>query len=254
MSEGNEQLQFQSTYIRESGAVEDLIGKGELWEGSLSQAVMDVHDGTNRRNLNGEVILGTGSPPKIIFFTATAGSTYAIAIKECWRTAYPNEVAPKFFLIDASKKRLVLDINPQELIEEEIEQVKAAEIERLKSIGEKYKALKNTAVLDEIRNSGSTLGEVDRQLAAAGFDNVNFILGHWGKTRTYLGVPPEARSFARKKISYSQFYPQFFPDEEKTGRHVAVGFQTNQESREVVADMKIIGRLMGQEILRHLSI
>ncbi|MDO8452478.1 MAG: hypothetical protein Q7S79_01875 [bacterium] len=220
--------------------VEGLIGKKE-WKYSLAKAVMELHDGTQRKGPHAEDLPDTGKPPKIIFVTATSAVPYAIAMKECWIATYPTEQPPKFFLIDVSGLRFgINDHSKQILSNEEKQPIIANEIGRLKEIGEKHEAQSNTAVFDETVISGSTIQRASKQLERAGFRDVNFLHGMWGPIRTDWGINSNARAFARKDRSWIGRIP-----------YNPLVFNINPESREVISDMKIIGQLMAKQILQH---
>lgn len=220
--------------------IEGMIGKGEKWDRSLAQTVMSLHDGVQRRNENKEPIPDTKEPSKIILVTATSAIPYAIAIKESWRTAYPNEQLPKFFFVDVSKNRFGLNDQSQPVLgSEEIEEIDLAQRGKLQEIAQKYDAFNNTAVFDEYKYQGKTLREVQRQLQLAGFDNVNYMHGNWGYQHPDEVITPQIRPVIRKGEKDSPYKP--------------LAININEGSKNLVKDMRTIGREMGNTILKHVS-
>lgn len=218
--------------------IEGMIGKGEKWNKSLAQAVMNLHDGIHRRDESKEPMPDTKKPPKVILVTATSAIPYAIAIKECLRTAYPSEKPPKFFFVDVSKNRFGIDSENQRILrDEEIEQIDLLQIEKLKMVGEKYDAFGNTAVFDEYKYLGRTLKEVQKQLQKAGFANTNFMHGNWGYQHPEEVITQEIRPVIRKGEENAPYKP--------------LALQVNAGSKSLAKDMKMIGRKMGDEILQH---
>lgn len=231
------ELHQTPSFVGMDRIIKGLIGKEE-WDDSLAKAVKDLHDGVNRQNSVGEPIPNTGLPPKIILVTATSAVPYAFAIKESLRTAYPKEELPKFFLIDVSKQRFGDNKRYQRILtDEEIEEIKFEEAVNVRHVGEKYNALENVAVFDEFQNSGATMRKAGVLLDEAGFQNINFMIGHWGQIKTDWGHPVEDRPIRRKGGENTPYQP--------------LGFNINTASKKIVEDMKTIGKLMGQEILRH---
>lgn len=210
-----------------------MIGRGERWDNSLAKAVMLLHDGLQRTDEEGEPIPDMGKPPKVLFITATSAIPYAIAMKEAWKTAYPNEKFPKSFFIDVSKRREWRLKEGNILNKEEIEQINLQQIEKLRQIGNKYVAFNNAAVFDEFVNFGTTLREVRKQLQEAGFNNVNFMYGWWGHVRSEEGIIEKFRPVIRKEKRLS--------------------FNISAESQSLVRDMGTIGKEMGKQILGHMK-
>ncbi|KKQ29829.1 MAG: hypothetical protein A3H17_03410 [Candidatus Levybacteria bacterium RIFCSPLOWO2_12_FULL_37_14] len=244
MSEANlAELETQHLILKSDVIETNIIGKEGCWNDSLSQAVMSLHDGTNRRDEWSRPIADSHIPPKLIFATATSSVPYAFAIKECWSQAYPNEAPPNFFIIDVSNRRFGGDNDPAlKLSALEARQIEREEINRLKSIGKKYNALDNTAVFDEYTASGQTLRRVNESLELAGFQDINFLHGHWHNSGEDLGptFPEEIKPIIRKKGKMWKELP-----------FMSLNLQINEGSKKLVEDMKTIGKRMATEILAH---
>lgn len=243
--------EFQYKYFKTNpwemdmcSVIEGMIGKEDKWDNSLAKAVMHLHDGVQRKNERGEPIPDTKKLPKILFVTATAAIPYAIAIKECWQTAYSRKSSPKFFPIDVSRKRSGLQGNKRILDDQGLMQIDLAQIEKLKQIGEKHGAFNDTAVFDEYVSTGDTLKKVQKQLLEAGFNNVNFMYGNWGHKFSAVPIIEEARPIARKGSNLPL-------SERETIPYRPLAIQINKDSKDLINDMKAIGKEMGKQILKH---
>jgi hypothetical protein len=171
-----------------------LIGEGEAWEGSLAQAVKNLHDGTARRDKEGNPILATDRPPKVIFLAATSAIPLGFTLKECFRHAYPAEPLPKFFTIDVSRKRLWVDDAYSETRSEEVLDL---DIPRLRALGEKYNAFEGDAVVfDHFRNMGDTFNRTERLLTTAGYSDINYVFG-WNTNNRF---PEHTKPIVRKML------------------------------------------------------
>lgn len=249
MSEGLIELELK--YLKEAPGVQDIIanmvGEGEYWDESLAQAVIYLHDGTHRQTINlnrsirdqEEPLADIGMPLKVLFVTVTSAIPYAVAIRECWKVAYPEEKPPKFFFIDVGHERFGIDGTPPE---ELVRAIDIRQIEKLRQIGQKYNVFDNTAVFDEFRNFGRTIREIQSQLQEAGFTNVNFMIGAWGHPLKDVFIPEEDRPLGRKGLLF-----------EGTSYRPTV-FQITKNSINLFKDMKTIGQQMGQQILKHASL
>lgn len=227
-----------------NSVIEQMIGKEGKWDNSLAKAVMHLHNGVQRKNEQGKPIPDTKKPPKILFVTATAAIPYAIAIKECWQTAYSRESSPKFFIIDVSRKRSGLQGSKRILDDQGLRQIDLAQIGKLKQIGEKHGAFSDTAVFDEYVSTGDTLKKVQKQLLEAGFNNVNFMYGNWGHKFSAVPIIEEARPIARKGSNLPL-------SERETILYRPLTIQINKDSKDLTNDMKTIGKEMGKQILEH---
>lgn len=227
--------------------VKGLIGEGELWEDSLAKAVSDLHDGKNRQNFEGSPIDSIGTAPKVIFITATSAVPYAISMKEAWIRAYPDEETPKFFLIDVSSQRFGKDAGFKVILtDDDIEEVEAKEALSVRHIGERFHAFENAAVFDEFFNSGTTIKNAAKLLVAAGFTNVNFLVGNWGHFKTDWGIPVRDRPIVRKGGAFLDNWP-----DRDDPPYKKLILNINASSKQIVRDMKIIGGHMATQILAH---
>jgi hypothetical protein len=171
-----------------------LIGEGEAWEGSLAQAVKNLHDGTARRDKEGNPILDTGRPPKVIFLAATSAIPLGFTLKECFRQAYSSEPLPKFYTVDVSRKRLWVD---DAFVERGSEEILDLDIPHLQTLGEKYNAFEGDAVVfDHFRNKGETFDRTERLLTAAGYSDINYVFG-WNTNNRF---PEHTKPIVRKML------------------------------------------------------
>ena len=176
MSEANlAELETQHLILKSDVIETNIIGKEGCWNDSLSQAVMSLHDGTNRRDEWSRPIADSHIPPKLIFATATSSVPYA-------------------------------------------------------------------AVFDEYTASGQTLRRVNESLELAGFQDINFLHGHWHNSGEDLGptFPEEIKPIIRKKGKMWKELP-----------FMSLNLQINEGSKKLVEDMKTIGKRMATEILAH---
>lgn len=215
--------------------LEHIIGIGEKWENSPAQTVAQLHAGINRHDEKGRSIPDTGIPPKIIFATATSAIPYAFVIKECWINAYPEEKPPAFLIIDVSKKRFgSQDVDQPPILSKKQQQIyDKKEVQKLRRHGKKLKAFVNTTVLDEFSSSGVTLRKAAELLKQAGFYNVNFIAAYWDQ----FGFPESEKPIRRHPDISLPFRPLLI--------------QNTLWSKNLIQDLKQIGRLMAKEIITH---
>lgn len=225
--------------------VRQMIGTDEDWtsplakDSCLAKGVLDLHDGVNRRGPDNNLLPDTNKPPSIVFVTATTAIPYAFAIKECWRTAFVGENPPRFFILDVSSRRFGSRFYKFELDAEAavIQANEDEQVRRLQRYGELYKALDNVALFDEFVFSGSSLKRADTILNQAGFRNINFLYGYWGHGRPDASIVDEIKPVIRTRGLTENGYRKLI-------------LQVNDESKEVVADMKSVGKAMGEEIIR----
>lgn len=192
----------------------------DSWPSSLTKAAIDLHDGLNRMNYDGEPLPDTGQPPTIIFVAATRAVPAAFALKEFWRTAYPKETTPPFAIFDVSSKRGRGAPMGEKL---------AWVIQRLKKTANRFGVIENAAVFDEYMHSGRTLMRAGEHLQAAGFRGVNFMRGRWIRDSVKLSEAPLTREVYLNGVS---------PD------GLCLMVNGNDATKRLVNDMKTVGRLM----------
>jgi hypothetical protein len=229
---------FQNPDNRMHEILANLVGIPKYDNDSLRQRIQDLHSDDERfypwkkRHLSG------GEPPRIIFITATSAVAYAFAIKEAWKVAFTDPV-PKFFTIDVSRKRFSPDfedgLRPDQT-GENLARVEEEDIERLKKLGKKYDAFDNAALFDEFNRTGTTLTRAETLLEKAGFDNLKVMAGQWGHVVLEEGIPIKIRPMIRSTY--------------KEGLVRILMPHITPESRDVIYDMKAVGRVMGNEIIR----
>jgi len=222
----NHALRWNSSFISL------LIGEQEKWPESLANAVKNLHDGVGRQNAELHPLPNNNIPPILIFITATSAVPYGQAIKECWNVAWPHEKQPIFDLIDVSFKRFG-DVQHSKLSDTQRQDLDKKEIEKLRQEGQRYGAFTKAAVFDEYSNSNNTLKRADELLRRAGFKDVTYCAGQWGLLSPY----DRERAIVRNENQALPF------------RNLVI--QKGQGPQELLMDMKKIGRLMAQEILKH---
>lgn len=240
-SSGEYQSEFVAKIYTPTYVDEKLIGKeDEKWEDSLAHAVKKLHDGVGRTDPEFNALQDTGKPPKIIFVTATTAIPYSIAVKEAWRTAYPEEKPPKFYFVDISPEKS--GYKKEDLYRIYGPDITSLEIDRLREIGERNDALENVAVFDEFYNSGETIEKTGELLTQAGYLDVNFLIGRWGHGLVW-SMSDETKPVVRN--------PKLFGKKGTTYRRLQL--QVTDESKRLTGDMREIGRRMGGQIRKHLQ-
>jgi hypothetical protein len=242
---GEYQSQFITKNYEPKRADEILIGRDndENWERSLAHAVMNLHDGVGRTDAKGKPLPDTGIPPKILFVTATSAIPYASAIRECWRTAYPDEKSPKVFFVDVNSQRFGPDENSRRFLSDaEVEEINITD--RLSDLGKRYDAFDNVAVFDEFENLGYTLSNVQKTLEHAGFSNINSMHGRWVHISTWP-MSDETKPVIREGEQKAWGKPGT--------PYRRLKLQVTDESKKLTSDMRKIGRKMGEEIKKHLQ-
>ncbi len=213
--------------------LENMIKRDHFDDISLRQSVENLHDGFNIWDREGRYDKKVG-PPKIVFVTATSAIPYAFSIKEAWKTAYQCPV-PKFFTIDVSDKRL--DISLVDNMDD-LEVLEVSDAARLKKQGNRYGAFGEAALFDEYNLTGATLSRAQDLLEKSGFYDLRVLAGQWGSLNPYTGITRNMRPVVRA-------------DSVTAGSiHKKLLLNINPESTELVHDMKVVGRAMGEEIIR----